>query len=199
MKFYRHQGFTIIEIMIALVIVGILLSIAAPSFSNLIKNNRMLSEVYALRATLNTARSEALSRRTEVTVCSSSDGTSCIAGAGATEWNQGHIMFADDDNDDTLDPNEVFYVKLEDANTLTITYLNTNTSSASVAANQIQFNSRGYARRSFGTLEVCDDRGPTQAKGIIVAAVGTVSSAVDTDSTPDGIANDHNGDNFDCN
>lgn len=197
MKFYRQQGFTIIELMIALVVLGILLTIAAPAFTNIIKNNRMLSEVYALRATLNNARSEALSRRTDVTVCSSNNGTSCIA--GASDWNQGHIMFADNDDDGVLDPNEVFYTKLEDADTLNVTYINTNTSPTAVAANQIQFNSRGYARRSYGTIVVCDDRGPTEARGIIIAAVGTVSAAVDTDSPLDGIANYHDaGANFVC-
>ena len=193
MKFYRNKGFTIIEMLIAMVVIGVLLGIAAPAFTNLIKNNRMVSEVYALRATLNNARSEALSRRTDVTVCRSSNGTSCTAGAGT--WNQGYITFADNDDDGTLDPNEVFYIRREDANTLAMTYINTNP--GGVAPNQIQFSSRGFARRSFGTIEVCDDRGPTQARGVIVAAVGTVSAAIDTDG--DGIAEDHNGDDFDCN
>ena len=189
MKFYRNKGFTIIEMLIAMVVIGVLLSIAAPAFTNIIKNNRMLSEVYALRATLNNARSEALSRRTTVTVCRSSNGTSCTAGSGT--WNQGYITFADDDDDGALDPNEVFYVRLEDADTLDMTYIS--------AANDVRFTSRGFARNSFGTIEVCDDRGPTQARGVIIAAVGTVSAAIDTDSTPDGIANDHTGANFDCN
>lgn len=192
MKFYRDKGFTIIEMLIAMVVIGVLLSIAAPAFTNIIKNNRMLSEVYALRASLNNARSEALSRRTTVSVCASSNGTSCITGS-TPPWNQGYITFADDDDDGALDPNEVFYVRLEDADTLNMTYI------SAASPEQVRFTSRGFARNFFGTIEVCDDRGPTQARGVIIAAVGTVSAAIDTDSTPDGIANDHTGANFDCN
>ncbi len=64
MKIARAGGFTLVEMMMALVVLAVLLAVAAPGFYELIKNNRMLSEVYALRATLNGARSEALAQRT---------------------------------------------------------------------------------------------------------------------------------------
>ena len=53
------RGFTLVEMMIALLVVAVVLAIGAPSFYNFIKNNRMLSLVYELRAVLNNARSEA--------------------------------------------------------------------------------------------------------------------------------------------
>jgi type IV fimbrial biogenesis protein FimT len=99
MKANRSNGFTIIELMIAMVVLAILLAAAAPMFNNLIKNNRMISEAYALRATFNNARSEALARRTDVTVCRSNDGATCTAHTPAGSWSEGYIAFSDDDGD----------------------------------------------------------------------------------------------------
>ena len=87
MKFSRVNGFTLVEMIITVLIVAVLLAVGAPSFSSLIKNNRQISEVYSLRATLNNARSEALARRTFVTVCRSVNGSTCSGG-----WDEGMTM-----------------------------------------------------------------------------------------------------------
>lgn len=191
MKADRENGFTIIELMIAMVVLALLLAAAAPMFNNLIKNNRMISEVYALRATFNNARSEAMARRTDVTVCRSNDGSTCTAHTPAGSWSEGYIAFSDDDSDGALDPNEVFFSKVVDEDTLTMKLI----PAATVA---IEFSGQGFARGSAGTLVVCDDRGQTEARGVIIAQVGTVSAATDTDATEDYIANDHMGVNLVC-
>lgn len=173
-----------------MVVLALLLAAAAPMFNNLIKNNRMISEVYALRATFNNARSEALARRTNVTVCRSSDGATCST-INPPSWSEGYIAFSDDDNDGALDPNEVFMSKVVDEDTLTMKLI-------PAARVSITFNAQGFARGSAGTLVVCDDRGATEARGVIIAQVGTVSAAIDTDATEDFIANDHLGVNLVC-
>lgn len=175
-----------------MVVLAILLAAAAPMFNNLIKNNRMISEAYALRATFNNARSEALARRTDVTVCRSNDGATCTAHTPAGSWSEGYIAFSDDDGDGALDPNEVFFSKVGDEDTLDMALTLTTTPAV------IQFSSQGFARGSAGTLVVCDDRGTTEARGVIIAQVGTVSAATDTDATADYIANDHTGVNLVC-
>ena len=190
MKHLRNSGFSLIELMVALGVLVVLLAVGAPAFINTIKNNRLLSEVYALRATLNNARSEALARRTFVTLCRSSDGASCNG-----NWNEGYIAFTDDDGNGVFDPNgpaadELFLSKVMDNDTLNLRYSN--------GLNRVRFDSKGFARGFNGTLEVCDDRGPSRARGVILSAAGSVSAAIDTDSTPDGIVNDHSGVNFDC-
>jgi len=189
MKANRNSGFTIIELMIAMVVLALLLAAAGPMFNNLIKNNRMVSEVYGLRATFNNARSEALARRTNVTVCRSNDGATCTAGNGS--WSDGYLAFSDDDNDGALDPNEVFMSKVVDQDSLTMKLI-------PAARVSVTFNSQGFARNSSGTLVVCDDRGATEARGVIIAQVGTVSAAVDQDTPEDFIANDHAGVNLVC-
>ena len=190
MKANRNKGFTIIELMIAMVVLAILMATAGPMFNNLIKNNRIVSEVYALRATFNNARSEALARRTVVTVCRSNDGATCTAGSGS--WREGYIAFSDDDGDSALDPNEVFFSKVVDVDS------NMTMKLIPAATVAVQFSSEGFARGSSGTLVVCDDRGASEARGVIIAPVGTVSAATDTDAIPDFISNDHAGVNLVC-
>ena len=61
-----QRGFTIIELMTALVIAGILLSLAIPSFRELLARNRVEGVAGELSTDLQYARSEAVSRNTQV-------------------------------------------------------------------------------------------------------------------------------------
>ena len=54
------KGFTLVELLVTLVVVAILVGIAAPSFQDLIKRQRLKSVVETLLSDMRTARSEAL-------------------------------------------------------------------------------------------------------------------------------------------
>ena len=62
----RLAGFSIVELVIALLVGGILLRLAAPSFANWIANQRLRSTAETLLQGLNVARSEALRRNARV-------------------------------------------------------------------------------------------------------------------------------------
>jgi len=64
----RVPGFTIIELLTAIVIVGILIMIAVPSFNDLILSSRIKGAASDMYGALALARSEALKRNTNVTV-----------------------------------------------------------------------------------------------------------------------------------
>lgn len=66
----RNAGLTLLELLVTLVIVVILLSIAIPSMSSLISSARLSSQSDLLITTINLARSEAIKRRADVTLCS---------------------------------------------------------------------------------------------------------------------------------
>ena len=70
-KIVNSLGFTLVELMVTVVIVAIVLGLAAPSFQDMLRQNRAVSLVNELAASINLARSEAIKRGTRVTVCKS--------------------------------------------------------------------------------------------------------------------------------
>ncbi len=72
-------GFTLVEMLTTLIIVGILAGIAAPAFTSLIAGQKVKTSASMLQSSLLTARSEALKRNTGVTV-------SPVGGQWASGW-----------------------------------------------------------------------------------------------------------------
>lgn len=64
----RSRGFTLIELVVALVILGILTALSVPAFREFTANRKLAAASFGLVTDLMFARSEALKRRAEVTV-----------------------------------------------------------------------------------------------------------------------------------
>ncbi len=92
----KNSGFTLIEMIVTVAIVAIFASIAVPSFSQLIKSNRVSTTTNEFISALVLARSEALKRSRDVTVCTSSDQESCSA--TQTDFSKGWVVLADTDD-----------------------------------------------------------------------------------------------------
>jgi len=90
----RIRGFTLIELMIVLAILGVILSIALPGFSEISLSTRLKAYANEMVSSVYLARSEAVKRNAPMKLCVSTNGTSCATG----DWNQGWIV---------LDPNDV--------------------------------------------------------------------------------------------
>jgi len=69
-------GFTLIELLVTVAVLGVVMTMAAPSFVDLIKSNRLKSAAFDLAVSLNYARSEAIKRNTDATVTPAAGGWS---------------------------------------------------------------------------------------------------------------------------
>jgi len=88
----HEEGVTLIEMLAALMVLAILIAAGIPAMGEFIANNRMAAAVNDVVASLNLARSEAVKRRANVTICASSDGAGC---SGAATAGDGWIVFRD--------------------------------------------------------------------------------------------------------
>ena len=93
------NGFTLMELMVTLVIATLLATVAIPSFNGLIKKNRISTYTNNLVTSLALARSEAVKRGTQISLCASSNGTNCTN----TSFQQGWIVFTDQNTAGTVD------------------------------------------------------------------------------------------------
>jgi type IV fimbrial biogenesis protein FimT len=95
----RHQnGFTLYELLITMLIVGVVLSLGVPNLSEFTANSRLSSTANDLHASFQLARSAAARSKTNITICASANSLTAGANCGGT-WDQGYIIFVDDDGD----------------------------------------------------------------------------------------------------
>jgi type IV fimbrial biogenesis protein FimT len=100
----RAKGMTIIELMIALLILSILMGIAVPSFQQFTANSRATAATNGLVTALNLARSEALKRSAATMVCASADSATCSA---STDWATGWLVTSDTNGNGAIDADEI--------------------------------------------------------------------------------------------
>lgn len=177
-----QTGFTLIELIITLCITVIVLTVAVPSFTTTIQNNRATTQVNDFVTTLNLARSEAIKRGTRISICKSADASSCDT--STTGWEQGWIVFIDSDTDETHDTGETILLTSEG---LPAGYTLTGDSSSNVK-NYVSYRPSGKTTFPVNGGEVemilCDSRhDDSLSKAITVAPTGRVSTISATSSS----------------
>lgn len=88
----RQRGFNLLELMLGITILGVLFGLGIPSFTQMMRNNRLTEQSNGMITALNYARSEALKRGFRVSACPGVNN----ACTGATDWNAGILVFTDD-------------------------------------------------------------------------------------------------------
>lgn len=171
-------GFTLLELMITLTVVGILAVIAIPNFRTFLLNQRRDSVIDALVASLNYARNQALNLDQNTTLCAGTPGISCTGGSWATGW-------------------EVVQAQPGAASVVLTTHTlqATSTAPALTAVNGssgFQFTGNGLVNfvpvlaGGKELLKVCDSRGASFARAIEINRAGYIQSSVTPGFAPDG-------------
>lgn len=148
----RDGGYTLLELLVVIIIIGIVSAVAFPSFREMINANRLTGAANELVASLQIARAEAIRRNARVVICPSTNGTSC----GGADWGR-HISFVDVNRDGAADDALVLRDTVIDAPTQVLG------SAAVTAVNRIVFRSDGRARNNVtadaavltGKISVC--------------------------------------------
>lgn len=101
------KGFTAIELMVTIAILGMLAAIAAPSFKPVIERWKVRQVTEELQSTFYVARSEAIKRGGGITILRNGDTTDCTAvGSDTSLWSCGWTVFADANSNGVQDSGE---------------------------------------------------------------------------------------------
>ncbi|MEO8223281.1 MAG: GspH/FimT family pseudopilin [Gammaproteobacteria bacterium] len=156
----RASGYTALELLVTLAVGALLLTLAVPSFIDLVLDTRLTTTVNRVVHGMHVARHEALKTGADVVLCRSRTGRQCDH---AAPWNAGLIVFLNRDRDDPprVDPGEPV---LQVEGRLPV---------ASILANRRAFIFRPSGLRSVnGTLTFCDRRGAGRARAVVVSYTG---------------------------
>ncbi len=180
-KAKHANGMTLVEVITTISISAILTAFAAPDMTKMIRDNRGVRQINDLQASLYYARSEAIMRNTSVVLCQSSNGTDC--GNGQQGWQDGWIVFVDQDLDGKVG---------EDIDILRVNDGANGENNIEFTSTEIVYSSSGLATSGMnGTFTLCDDRGASHSRGLVVGTGGRVRLAVDGDlnGTPEDAGN----------
>lgn len=156
-----QSGFTVHE---ALVSLGIIVSLSAlaSGAASLLARERVVVQTNALMGDLALARSEAIKRQQQITLCQSQDGQRC---SRAPHWHEGWVLFVDIDEDRQVDANEAILNAHQAWDTGFSLRLGNNN------RNHLYYKPSGAVSAS-DSFFLCGPEGSAQAKAIIIYYTG---------------------------
>jgi type IV fimbrial biogenesis protein FimT len=176
----RQRGLTLLELLTAMVVLGILAAIAIPSFEQITASNQLAADTNELVASMHQARSAAITRGENVTICASD--AALAACSGGADWAAGWVVL--DATANVLQTHGPLPVN------------SANEIGAVNGAGAVVFNRNGFSTNA-RTIKLCDPNNvATRARGVIVSPDGRVRLA--SDSNGNNVVEDRAGADVGC-
>ena len=171
-NYCKARGFTMPELVITLGITAIVMSVAVPSISNIIKDNRLVTQLNSVITDIHYARSAAATRDVRVILCRTADPTADYPSCDGSinNWSSGYLVFADDGNN----TNNTFETGTD---TLLRRGMPSDDSvrmrTTSTWNNNLEINPNGALNESStAIMSICDSRGEENGRQISIALNG---------------------------
>ncbi len=194
----RAQGFTLLELLVTMAIVAIMALVAVPNLQTAISNSQQSSCLNDVVTMLNLARSEAVTRQTDVVACASTDQTTCDVKAFEKGW----LVYIDDGGTGGI-ANDLFrhssetLLRIGDPSCGSGTIVGTGfTATGTDVVHAVSFSDDGLVV-SPGTFTICKDETDSEAVAVVVNISGQPRLATDA-SGGDGTVEDHAGNAVIC-
>ena len=177
----RYQrGLTMLEIMISIAVLGVILAIGIPSYAHITISSGLTSDTNDLVASMQFARSEAITRGEAVTVCAANANLDACSGGG--DWASGWVIL-----DAATNPIRVHPALTQNA----AAEVNVQNGVGAVV-----FNRNGFSTNS-RTIRLCGPRGDTRRiRGVVVSPDGRIRLAADLNGN--NVVEDQDGNDLGC-
>ncbi|WP_206485863.1 GspH/FimT family pseudopilin [Thalassotalea sp. G2M2-11] len=181
----KTQGFTLLELIVGISILGILIAVGVPSLSDFIVKTRVDNQISEINRLLLTARNTAINTGKFTTVCPLS-GETC-----SNDWTGEISVFTNDTlaNSKKYDSATGEMLRVKDAVT--------NNDAVSFTSSFVIFAPNGkLASANAGTISYCPSENTDWSRGIDISLTGRSYTSEDSDS--DGKDEDRNGNDITC-
>jgi len=168
MKTKQHAGYGLLELLIALAILGLLLAVAMPAVSGWRERQRIQALQTGLFQLTSKARYFAMTGQSRVTLCSLTPQGQC-----QQSWTESVSSFTDGNGNRRLDPGEEI---------LSTLYLPSGFSlywRGMLPNNSIHFSSQGVTFVSNGTMSICPTKSGSRTGTLVISRQGRIKVSQD--------------------
>ena len=186
----KISGFTLLELIVAILVLGIVLATGIPAFQDFMKAGQITTFNNELVSSMHVARSSAIQLASPGCVCASANaGTAAPSCSGSNNWEDGWIAFVDTNTTATdvcvyNSGDDDVLLKIWDGASSSSDITVRSDSTTINAVDYVRFNNRGVPVTAQGVsmqgmFKICDDRGLTDGssvlgRGVILSASGSL-------------------------